>query len=60
MKIINKHFEVIAFILGFIGCILAAGGNEYFLPFIIPAIIYLVREDIRETAKERAEEETNC
>ena len=52
MKTLNKHFEIIAFISSFIGCILAAGGNEYFLWFIIPGIVYIVKTDIKESETE--------
>ena len=52
MKTLNKHFEIIAFISSFIGCILAVGGNEYFLWFIIPGIVYIVKTDIKESQSE--------
>ena len=52
MKTLNKHFEIIAFISSFIGCILAVGGNEYFLWFIIPGIVYIVKTDIKESETE--------
>jgi|LakMenE01Jun11ns_1017448.scaffolds.fasta_scaffold9789296_4 hypothetical protein len=56
MKSIIKHFEIIAFISSFFGLVLAAGGNPYSIILIVPGIVYMVKNDI----KDQKSENTNC
>ena len=56
MKTLKKHFEIIAFVSSFLGFVLAAGGNSYSIILIIPGIVYMVKNDIKES---RTETENN-